>query len=96
MTIYLVKPKEDKHIRLHQIAHYEFGFGLVSGRSMSTFSAIHNWKQVWNVCDGWHNPQWEKTLKGSLQTGIMQSDGNECHALVEFKDKIYFINGGWG
>ena len=87
------KVKKKTKLRLHNLAHYEFG--LKNRRSVSSFSPIHTWEDVWKRCDGWCGKLPEK-FRGKLQRGIMEWDGNECFAFLEQNDRIFFVSGIWG
>jgi hypothetical protein len=95
VAIYIIKPKDDKYIRLHNILHYERNGDYYDN---STFKPIEKWNDIWDFCGGCHNPEWinNKKFKGMLKRGIIKHDGNGITVCVETIDHdIYYINGGW-
>lgn len=96
-SIYKVVPKSNnKKIRLHNIAHYEYH--LPGIRDNQNFVPIKKWNDIWNnVPDYYINPKWLNKFKGVLSRGICQYDGNGIEAIIEDKKKsIFFVNGVWG
>ena len=95
IDMYTIHPKNEEKvkIRLHNLAHYEFG--ISNRRPVSSFRPIKSWEEVWKCCAGWADGL-ENKFRGRIQRGIMQSDGNECFAFIEHNDQLFFVRGIWG